>query len=99
MFRRWGLLFLPVCLAFLMSGADKAAPPKKPGPPAKPAPPPLLEAPQPFIAYVFPAGGQCGQTVEVTATGTNLVVAGDKPEINSVFVTGGGVTGRVLEAK
>src|SRR6476646_8569260 len=70
--------------------------PRKPAPPP---PPPPLEAPQPFVAYVFPAGGQRGQTVEILATGTNIVVVSPAPGVNSVFVTGGGVTKRVIEAK
>src|SRR5436190_1032100 len=79
----WFLL-LPVLLF--------AAEPKKP-------PPPPLETPQPFVSYVFPAGGQRGQTVEITATGTNVVQVKSDGSENGVFVTGGGVTGRVVEAK
>src|SRR5512133_3121667 len=33
---------------------------------------PRLESPQPVLAWVFPAGGQRGQTFDVTATGTDL---------------------------
>src|SRR5262245_33684563 len=85
--------FLSQIAILLVLAADA---PKKPVPPP---PPPPLEAPQPFVAYVFPAGGQRGTTVEIAATGTNLVVVSPTPEVNSVFVTGGGVTGRVIEAK
>src|SRR5436853_5436927 len=83
------LLLLPA----LLWAAD---PPKKPVPP--PYPPPL-ESPQPFVNYFFPAGGQRGQTVEISATGTNVVTVSQTPGINSVFVTGGGVIGRIVEAK
>ena len=85
----FAFLFLPA----LLGAADA---PRKPAPPP---PPPPLEAPQPFVSYVFPAGGQRGQTVEITATGTNVVVVSQTPDVNSVLVTGGGVTGRILEAK
>ncbi len=85
--------FLSHIAILLLLAADA---PKKPAPAP---PPPPLEAPQPFVAYVFPAGGQRGQTVEISATGTNLVVVSPTPEVNSVVVTGGGVIGRVVEAK
>ena len=84
---------LPYLAILLLLAAD---PPKKPAPPP---PPPPLEAPQPFVSYVFPAGGQRGRTVEITATGTNVVVVSPAPNVNSLFVTGGGVTGGVVEAK
>jgi hypothetical protein len=82
------VLLLLLSLAAHLSGqaAQKAQPPR------------FLEPPQPFIAYIFPAGGQRGQTVEIDASGTNLVSI-DKPEENAVRVTGEGVTARVIEAK
>uniref|UniRef100_Q020D2 Peptidase domain protein n=1 Tax=Solibacter usitatus (strain Ellin6076) TaxID=234267 RepID=Q020D2_SOLUE len=59
--------------------------------PAKKAPAPqLIEPVQPVLAWIFPAGGQRGTTVEITASGTSIV-----PE--SVLVTGGGVSGKVLD--
>ena len=67
--------------------ALSAQPAKKPA-----APPPPLEPPQPVLAWIYPAGGQRGQTVEVLVTGTGLA-----PE--EVLVTGGGITGKVLETK
>ncbi len=57
---------------------------------------PQLEAPLPHINYIFPAGGQRGQTVEVAVTGTNVAVLS---AANSVLVSGSGVTGKVIEAK
>jgi len=64
---------------------------------AQGAPPPL-ETPLPAITYVFPAGGQCGRTFDVTVFGTNVVVT-DKLENNSAIISGGGVTAKVVEAK
>ena len=55
-----------------------------------PAAPPLLEPVQPVLAWIYPAGGQRGTTIEVTASGTSIV-----PE--TVLVTGGGVTGKVID--
>jgi hypothetical protein len=55
-----------------------------------PAAPPLLEPVQPVLAWIYPAGGQRGTTIEVTASGTSIV-----PE--TVLVTGGGVTGKVTD--
>jgi hypothetical protein len=52
----------------------------------------LLEPVQPVLAWIYPAGGQRGTTVEVTASGTAIA-----PQ--SVLITGGGVTARVLDAK
>jgi hypothetical protein len=89
--RSFAVLALAASPALLAAAVQ---PTKKPAPP-----PPPLEAPLPLLNYVFPAGGQRGQTVEITAYGTNVVVTGDHPEVNSVLVTGGGVTGKVLEAK
>ena len=53
---------------------------------------PLLEPVQPVLAWIYPAGGQRGTTVEVTASGTAIA-----PQ--SVLITGGGVTARVVDAK
>ena len=58
--------------------------------PASPLPP--LEPPQEVVTSIYPAGGQRGHTVEVTVTGTGLA-----PQ--EVLVTGGDVSGRVLETK
>ena len=67
-------------------------------PPAKPAPPvvKLLEAPAPLLTYVFPAGGRRGTTVPAIATGTDL---GGDASATSVWISGKGVTGRVLAFK
>ena len=67
-------------------------------PPAKPAPPvvKLLEAPLPLLTYVFPAGGRRGTTVPAIATGTDL---GGDASATSVWISGKGVTGRVLAFK
>jgi hypothetical protein len=69
-----------------------AAAAKKSVPAAKKAPaaPPLLEPVQPVLGWIYPAGGQRGTTIEVTASGTSIV-----PE--TVLVTGGGVTGKVTD--
>jgi type II secretory pathway pseudopilin PulG len=55
-----------------------------------PAAPPLLEPVQPVLGWIYPAGGQRGTTIEVTASGTSIV-----PE--TVLVTGGGITGKVID--
>ncbi len=55
-----------------------------------PAPAPLIEPLQPVLAWIYPAGGQRGTTLEVTASGTSIV-----PE--TVLVTGGGVTGKLID--
>jgi hypothetical protein len=89
------VLLLLLSLAAHLSGQ---AAQKQAAKPAQKAGPQYLEPPQPFIAYVFPAGGQRGQTVEIDASGTNLVSI-DKPKENAVRVTGEGVTARVIEAK
>ena len=47
------------------------------------------QPPSPSITFVFPAGGQRGQTVEATVSGTNLQGA------TEVRITGGGVTAKV----
>jgi hypothetical protein len=75
---------IPVLLAFAAQ-AQQAK--KAPAPP-----PPPLEPPPEVLTSIYPAGGQRGHTVEVTVTGTGLA-----PQ--EVLVTGGGVTGRVLETK
>jgi hypothetical protein len=83
------LLLIPVVLAMVIGAqqAKKAAPAPK-APPA----PQVLEPPQPVLAWIYPAGGQRGTTVEVTASGTAIA-----PE--TVLITGGGVTARVVDAK
>jgi hypothetical protein len=75
------MLLLPAMLA-LVTGAQQA---KK-----APAPPPPLEPVQPVLAWIYPAGGQRGATIEVTASGTSIA-----PQ--TVLVTGGGVTGKVVD--
>jgi hypothetical protein len=80
-------LLLLASLALLAAAAQSPPAKKAPAPP-----PPPLEPPQEVVASIYPAGGQRGHTVEVTVTGTGLA-----PE--EVMVTGGGVTGRVLETK
>ncbi|MDD4888813.1 MAG: DVUA0089 family protein [Phycisphaerae bacterium] len=63
-------------------------------PVAKPAPAvPLLQVPQPYIGYLYPAGGQRGRTIEVTLGGTNLT------GIAAIRVTGEGVTAKLLDNK
>ncbi len=80
---------LLVASVALLTAAAQTPPAKKaPAPP----PPPPLEVPQEVVASIYPAGGQRGHTVDVTVTGTGLA-----PE--QVLVSGGGVTGRVLETK
>ena len=59
--------------------------PTPPTPPAPPPVPPPAEPPQPNIAFVFPAGGQRGTTVQVNVGGTSL------RDIKTISVTGGGV--------
>ena len=49
-----------------------------------------IEPVQPVLAWIYPAGGQRGTTIEVTASGTSIV-----PQ--TVLVTGGGVTGKLLD--
>jgi hypothetical protein len=84
---------IPLFAATLM-----AAPPATKAP-AKPAPPPVvkqLEFPLPLLTSVFPAGGRRGTTFAVLATGTDL---GGDVAATSVWVSGKGVTGRVLGFK
>jgi hypothetical protein len=51
----------------------------------------LAEPAAPFVAYLFPAGGQRGTTVEFTATGQNLTGASD------VRVLGEGVSVKIVK--
>ncbi len=82
--KRWlPLLLLPAMLA-LVTGAQQVAVKKAP------AAPRLLEPVQPVLAWIYPAGGQRGTTFEVTASGTSIV-----PQ--AVLVTGGGVTGKLVD--
>jgi len=46
---------------------------------------------RPYIAYVYPAGGQQGATFEVKVGGQNL------NDVNDVIVSGSGVTAKVVE--
>jgi hypothetical protein len=54
------------------------------------APRRTLEPPQPVLAWIYPAGGRQGTTVEVTLSGTSV-------EPQSVIVTGDGVRARVVD--
>jgi hypothetical protein len=65
---------------------------------APPAPPVVkqLEFPLPFLTSVFPAGARRGTTVPILATGTDL---GGDAAATSIWVSGKGVTGRVLSFK
>jgi len=56
------------------------------------APPPKLEPPQPVLAWIYPAGGQRGHTVEVTLAGTGIAA-------DSILVSGTGVVGKPIDAK
>jgi hypothetical protein len=47
------------------------------------------QAPQGYIAYIYPAGGQQGQTVEMTVGGSDL------DDAKGIHVSGKGVTGKV----
>jgi hypothetical protein len=107
--KRWlPLLLLPAVLALVTgaqqeSDAAKAAKEKKAkqdaaavkkdaqqqGKKAAGAPP-LLEPLQPVLGFLYPAGGQRGTSIEVTASGTSIV-----PQ--TVLVSGGGVTGKVVD--
>ena len=51
-----------------------------------------LEPPEPVLAWIYPAGGERGRTVELTAAGTAILA-------QSVLVSGTGVTAEVVEAK
>jgi len=99
--KRWLPLLLLSAMLVLVTGAQqesdaakaaKAAAAKNAQQAAKKAPaaPPLLEPVQPVLGWIYPAGGQRGTTIEVTASGTSIV-----PE--TVLVTGGGVTGKVID--
>jgi hypothetical protein len=74
-----------VSVLFLVLLLAQAA--KKPA-----APPPNIEPPQPVLSWIYPAGAARGSTVEVLATGTSIAP-------DTVLVTGGGVSGKVLDAK
>lgn len=50
-----------------------------------------LEPPQPVLAWMYPAGGRQGTTVEIALSGTGI-----QPE--RVLVSGTGATGRVVDA-
>ncbi len=76
-----------VCALALVLSAQTPPAKKTPAPP-----PPPLEPPAEVLTSIYPAGGQRGHTVEITVTGTGLA-----PQ--EILVTGGGVTGRVLETK
>lgn len=98
------LLLLPTMLALVMgaqqeSDAAKAAKEKKAKQDAAakkevakkgPVAPPVIEPVQPALAWIYPAGGQRGATIEVTASGTSIVA-------QTVLVTGGGVTGKLVD--
>jgi hypothetical protein len=49
-----------------------------------------IEPVQPVLAWIYPAGGERGTTVEVTSSGTGIV-----PE--AILVSGGGVTGKLID--
>ena len=51
------------------------------------------QPPQPLLAYVFPAGGQRGKTIEATVSGTNLQGA------VGVHLSGQGVAANVLKVE
>lgn len=75
-------------IVVLVISAAFAQQAKKPAPP----PPPPLEPAQPVLAWMYPAGGQRGRTVEITASGTGIVPG-------NLIVTGAGIATRVLESK
>jgi hypothetical protein len=50
-----------------------------------------LAQPRPYIGYVYPAGGQQGKTFEIRLGGQQM------DDVNSVRVTGAGVTARIIE--
>jgi hypothetical protein len=59
----------------------------------RPAPPAVnIEPPLPVLAWIYPAGAARGTTVDVLASGTSIAP-------DSMLVTGGGVTGKVIDAK
>jgi hypothetical protein len=49
-----------------------------------------LEPPQPVLAWIYPAGGRQGTTVEITLSGTGI-------QPDRVLVSGLGATGRVVD--
>lgn len=85
--KHWGL-HGAVLLLWLGPLPVAGAAPATNTPPAKPAARP--QAGPPYLASIFPAGGQRGQTVEVTVAGKNL------QNILAVGVTGHGVTAKVI---
>jgi hypothetical protein len=54
--------------------------------------PALATAPEPHIGFIYPAGGQRGQTVEVTVSGQ------DFKDAQAIRVTGEGVTAALVKA-
>jgi hypothetical protein len=50
-----------------------------------------LEPPQPVLAWIYPAGGRQGTSVEITLSGTGI-------QPDGVLVSGAGATGRVVDA-
>lgn len=97
MIRRWAIVG---CLALSLAAADKETQKAKRRIERQSAPAaPAFDVPQPFIAYVFPAGVRCGESVEATISGTNLAPPGDLKESQRVTVSGAGVTARLLSAK
>src|ERR1043166_5601699 len=87
-------LTLPLCGAQVSKEKQKAKNKALLQEPAAPS----HQAPQPVISFLFPAGGQRGKTVEITASGTNLVRAIDSEAIDSVRVSGSGVSARIVQA-
>ncbi len=53
--------------------------------------PATLGQPRPYIGYAYPAGGRQGTVFQVKLGGQGL------DDVNAVFVTGSGVSGRVVE--
>jgi hypothetical protein len=53
--------------------------------------PAAYSQPRPYIGYVYPAGGQQGATFQIRLGGQNM------DDVNSVLVTGPGVTTRIVE--
>jgi len=55
------------------------------------AAPKNLEPPQPVLAWIYPAGGRQGSTVEVTLSGTGI-------QPDRVLISGAGASARVIDA-
>ena len=72
------------------SPSDPKAKPGAKGPAAKNTAPPA-EPPAPFIDFLFPAGGERGKSLEITASGTGLAGA------STVSVGGGGVAAKIVK--